>query len=68
MNEETFREYVIEKLDAVDEFINGNGKPGIKVRVDRLEQAKKVAGWVLGVIIAPLAVAAGVFVIGRLMK
>lgn len=27
-----------EKLDRMDEAIRGNGKPGIQVRLDRLEQ------------------------------
>ncbi len=29
---------IIDKLDAIDESIRGNGKPGIQVRLDRLEQ------------------------------
>jgi hypothetical protein len=28
------------KLDRLDEAIRGNGKPGIKVRLDRLESAE----------------------------
>ncbi|MBI9017366.1 MAG: hypothetical protein JEZ07_08920 [Phycisphaerae bacterium] len=29
------------KLDKLDEAIRGNGRPGMQVRLDRLEQAKK---------------------------
>lgn len=28
------------KLDGMDEAIRGNGKPGIQIRLDRLEQEK----------------------------
>ncbi|MCK4982263.1 MAG: hypothetical protein KAS17_05020 [Victivallaceae bacterium] len=33
---------LFEKLDKLDLAIRGNGKPGITVRLDRLEQAGKV--------------------------
>jgi uncharacterized protein YgbK (DUF1537 family) len=33
---------LFEKLDKLDSSIRGNGKPGITVRLDRLEQAAKV--------------------------
>ncbi len=29
------------KLDQLDEAIRGNGKPGIQLRLDRLEQADR---------------------------
>lgn len=43
-----------DKLDKMDEAIRGNGKPGIQVRLDRLEQERlsrsKVAWFVIGCI------------------
>ena len=41
-----------EKLGKVVCFIEGNGKPerGAVVRLDRLEQAKTLMGWVVGAI------------------
>ena len=47
------------KLDRLDEAIRGNGKPGILIRLDRLEQdAKRQAKliWlILGAVITALA-------------
>lgn len=41
------------KLDAMDQAIRGNGKPGIQLRLDRLEQEKltrsKVVWFLLGI-------------------
>ena len=41
------------KLDGMDEAIRGNGKPGIQVRLDRLEQEKltrsKVTWFLVGI-------------------
>lgn len=34
-------EAIHEKLDRLDEAIRGNGKPGILIRLDRLEQDAK---------------------------
>jgi len=49
------------KLDRMDEAIRGNGKPGIQLRLDRLESAaakrSKVLWMVLGSVVT-LAVAA----------
>ncbi len=49
------------KLDRMDEAIRGNGKPGIQIRLDRLETAaakrSKVLWMVLGSVVT-LAVAA----------
>ena len=49
------------KLDRLDDAIRGNGKPGIQLRLDRLESAAakrgKVAWMVLGVVVT-LAVGA----------
>ncbi len=39
------------KLDRVITLLDGdNGHPGLRVRVDRVEQVMKFAGWILGVI------------------
>ncbi|MCC7408869.1 MAG: hypothetical protein IT442_14940 [Phycisphaeraceae bacterium] len=52
------------KLDRMDEAIRGtpgNGNPGIKVRLDRLEQAQAVRSrlmWIIAGSVASLAVAA----------
>ena len=41
------------KLDSMDEAIRGNGKPGIQLRLDRLEQERisrsKVTWFLLGI-------------------
>jgi len=41
------------KLDTLDEAIRGNGKPGIQLRLDRLEQEKltrsKIVWFLLGI-------------------
>ncbi|HOK96613.1 MAG TPA: hypothetical protein PK052_04975 [Anaerohalosphaeraceae bacterium] len=41
------------KLDGLDEAIRGNGKPGIQLRLDRLEQEKltrsKVTWFLVGI-------------------
>ncbi len=34
-------EAIYKKLDRLDEAIRGNGKPGIQLRLDRLEQSAK---------------------------
>jgi len=39
------------KLDRLDEAIRGNGKPGITVRLDRLEQDAKRKGKLIWLII-----------------
>ena len=45
---------LFEKLDRIDVAIRGNGKPGIQVRLDRLEQERisrsKVTWFVIGCI------------------
>jgi hypothetical protein len=47
------------KLDQLDEAIRGNGKPGIQLRLDRLEQAETKRGrmlWLIAGSISTLAV------------
>lgn len=58
-------DYIIDKVDRVDEAIYGNGKPGLKVEVAGHSQTlaimKKVFWWIAGVsgtIIGGLALAA----------
>ena len=36
------------KVNSMDETLNGNGKVGIKVEVDRLKQFKKLFLWIVG--------------------
>lgn len=48
------------KLDRLDEAIRGNGKPGIQLRLDRLESAQAARSRLLWVIIgAAVALAVG---------
>ncbi|MCG3178009.1 MAG: hypothetical protein BIFFINMI_00332 [Phycisphaerae bacterium] len=49
------------KLDKLDEAIRGNGKPGIQLRLDRLEKAEAVRSrlmWIITGSVVTLAVAA----------
>ena len=49
------------KLDRLDEAIRGNGKPGIQLRLDRLESVAAIRSrllWIIAVSSVSLAVAA----------
>jgi len=49
------------KLDKLDEAIRGNGKPGIQLRLDRLEKAEAIRSrlmWIITGSVVTLAVAA----------
>lgn len=49
------------KLDRLDEAIRGNSKPGIQLRLDRLEAAEAVRSkllWIIAGSVVSLAVAA----------
>ena len=50
---------LFEKIDRLDEAIRGNGKPGILMRLDRLEQAEikraKLVWLLVGALLAGLA-------------
>jgi hypothetical protein len=49
------------KLDRLDEAIRGNGKPGIQLRLDRLEGAQATRSrllWIIAGSVVALAVAA----------
>ncbi len=39
------------KLDRLDEAIRGNGKPGILIRLDRLEQDAKRQGKLIWIVV-----------------
>ena len=41
-----------DKLDRLDEAIRGNGEPGLKVRIDRLERAEAISSRLLWLITA----------------
>jgi hypothetical protein len=42
---------ILRKLDHLVEFIEGNGKPGAKIRLDRLERVMNVTVWAGGVMV-----------------
>ncbi len=49
------------KLDKLDESIRGNGKPGIQLRLDRLEKAEAVRSrllWIIAMATVTLALGA----------
>jgi len=48
---------LFEKLDRIDVAIRGNGKPGILIRLDRLEQSAKSQAKLIWLLVG--AVAAG---------
>ena len=56
------------KLDRLDEAIRGNGKPGIILRLDRLEQdarrQDKLIWLILGAGITALATALATWIVG----
>ena len=43
------------KLDRMDEAIRGNGKPGIQLRLDRLEAAEKSRAKLIWIIVGAMA-------------
>jgi hypothetical protein len=60
-----------QKMDALTEKVNelhhtvcGNGKPGLKIEVDRLNERQKIRDWILGTVLVPLALT----VIGYLLN
>ena len=54
MNQEEFQDYVVGKFKEWDKFINGNGTPGVKVRIDRLEQCHKTIGVIAKMLLIPI--------------
>jgi len=51
-------EVIHAKLDRLDEAIRGNGKPGIMIRLDRLEQDAKRQAKLVWLIVGATVVAA----------
>jgi len=51
-------EVIHKKLDRMDEAIRGNGKPGILIRLDRLEQDAKRQSKLIWLIVGATVVAA----------
>jgi len=49
--------YIRAKLDRIDEAIRGNGKPGIVLRLDRLEQDARFYSRLVWVVIGSVATA-----------
>ena len=39
------------KLDRLDEAIRGNGKPGLQLRLDRLEAAERTRGKLIWIVV-----------------
>lgn len=52
-------EAIYKKIDRLDEAIRGNGKPGILIRMDRLEQNAKRQSRLTWLILGGAATAAG---------
>lgn len=52
-------EAIYKKLDRLDEAIRGNGKPGIQVRLDRLEQSGKRQSRLIWLLLGGAGTAAG---------
>ena len=47
-------EVLFAKIDKLDEAIRGNGKPGILIRLDRLEQSAKTQAKLIWLILGAL--------------
>ena len=54
LNEKHF-EIIHGKLDRLDEAIRGNGRPGVVIRLDRLEQDAKRQGKLIWLILGAVA-------------
>ena len=50
-------EVLFAKIDKLDESIRGNGKPGILIRLDRLEQSAKTQSKLIWLIIGAVITA-----------
>jgi type IV secretory pathway component VirB8 len=48
-------ESIHRKLDRLDEAIRGNGKPGLQLRLDRLEAAEKSRAKLIWIIVGAAA-------------
>ena len=54
------------KLDKLDESIRGNGKPGILVRLDRLEQRDAIRKKIFWLVVGALVSAIIIWVMGKI--
>jgi hypothetical protein len=52
------------KLDEVLHILNGNGTPGLKTRIDRLERLASGAAWLFGLVGGPALIAVFVLIVG----
>lgn len=61
---------ILEKLEKIEKWIVGNGKPesGLLIRVDRLEGKAKRATWIISTLFGALAMAGFEFVFTLLRK
>lgn len=50
-NKDNTQQEIISKLDRIIEFIDGNGKPGAKVLLDRHDRTLAVVIWVGGLLV-----------------
>ena len=50
-------ERIEKKLDEITYALNGNGTPGLKTRIDRLERLASGGAWVFGMIGGPAWIA-----------
>lgn len=53
------------KLDRIISNLEGNGKPGIKMELDRLKQQLKVMCWIAGLFVARMVWMLGEFIYER---
>ena len=49
------------KVDEILHMLNGNGSPGLKTRIDRLERLANGGAWVFGLVGGPMLI--GMFVL-----
>ena len=50
-------ERIEKKLDEITYALNGNGTPGLKTRIDRLERLASGGAWVFGLVGGPVLIA-----------
>jgi hypothetical protein len=54
------------KQDEILYILNGNGTPGLKTRIDRLERLASGAAWIFGLVGGPAIIAVFVLIVGWL--
>lgn len=45
-----------EKLDKLIHSVEGNGRPGLLLRVDRVEQKERLARWAIAIVIGTVLI------------